>query len=257
MSDTFIPEVSAGGDEVLPPQPAEQSEEQVIEEVSEQLAAAPEPEVPTHAARSPQQSWRDLRVAKEQAEAERDEAMRILRQIELQKHSPQPAAKEEEDIRLGPDELAEGKHLSQVDRKIKKLEEQLWQYQQKTTEMTAEATLRSKYPDFEKIVSNENIKQLKQDYPSIAETLSSNPNVYSKAEAAYQMIKKLGIHVEDVFQNERAQVQKNLAKPKPIASLSPQQGDSPMSKANAFANGLTPELQKQLLKEMSEARRNL
>ena len=38
--------------------------------------------------------------------------------------------------------------------------------------------------------------------------------------------------------------------------MSPQQGDSPLSRANAFANGLTPELRVQLIKEMEEARKN-
>lgn len=39
--------------------------------------------------------------------------------------------------------------------------------------------------------------------------------------------------------------------------LSPQQGDSPLSKANAFANGLTEDLKKQLQKEMFEARNQI
>jgi hypothetical protein len=55
---------------------------------------------------------------------------------------------------------------------------------------------------------------------------------------------------------DRAAAQKNASKPKPLASVSPQQGDSPLSRANAFANGLTPELQKQLRQEMEEARKN-
>ncbi len=50
-------------------------------------------------------------------------------------------------------------------------------------------------------------------------------------------------------------IQKNASKPKPLASVNPQQGDSPLSRANAFANGLTEELKDQLRKEMSESRR--
>jgi hypothetical protein len=41
-----------------------------------------------------------------------------------------------------------------------------------------------------------------------------------------------------------------------MASISPQQGDSPLTKANAFANGeLTPELKAQLWKETNQYRR--
>jgi hypothetical protein len=56
---------------------------------------------------------------------------------------------------------------------------------------------------------------------------------------------------------DKLRAQKNAAKPKPLASVNPQQGDSPLSKANAFANGLTDDLKKQLRKEMEDARRSI
>jgi hypothetical protein len=47
---------------------------------------------------------------------------------------------------------------------------------------------------------------------------------------------------------------KNASKPKPLASVSPQQADSPLSKANAFANmPLSKEVKNQLHKEMIAA----
>jgi len=51
-------------------------------------------------------------------------------------------------------------------------------------------------------------------------------------------------------------VQANTAKPRPLTSVSPQSGESPLSRANAFAEGLTPELKKNLFKEMQEAKKN-
>ena len=60
----------------------------------------------------------------------------------------------------------------------------------------------------------------------------------------------------DNYKTDRELAQKNASKPKPLASVSPQQGDSPLSRANAFANGLTNELKAQLRKEMEEARKN-
>ena len=259
--EDYIPEVAAGGDEVLPPQKEEtinESTEPIAQETQAETHDQDEAPRAPNTRPSPKQSWKELRTQKEQAERERDEALRILRDIELQRQASQHAVPQEDDeIRLAPDELAEGKHLSKVDRKIKKLEEQIQQYHQKTAELTAEARLKAQYPDFDKVVSADNVKTLREEFPELAETLNANNNLYSKAVAAYTMIKKMGIHVEDVFQSERQQVQKNIAKPKVIASLSPQQGDSPLSKANAFANGLTPELQAALRKEMDEARRNL
>ena len=64
----------------------------------------------------------------------------------------------------------------------------------------------------------------------------------------------MGIYREDNYSKDRDKAQSNASKPKPLASVSPQQGDSPLSRANAFANGLTDELKSQLRKEMEQAR---
>ena len=86
---------------------------------------------------------------------------------------------------------------------------------------------------------------------------NSSNDLYSTAVSAYTMIKNLGIAPKgDDFMVQKAQAQKNAAKPKPLASVNPQQGESPLSKANAFANGLTDDLKAQLLKEMYAARRD-
>ena len=86
--------------------------------------------------------------------------------------------------------------------------------------------------------------------------LDTSTSFRAKAVSAYKHIKKLGLYTEDTYQADRDLAQRNAAKPKPLVSVSPQQGDSPLSRANAFANGLTPELQKQLRQEMEDARKN-
>ena len=63
---------------------------------------------------------------------------------------------------------------------------------------------------------------------------------------------------DPVLQNDRARVIKNSAKPRPLASVNPQQGDSPLSKANAFANGeFTEADRKRAWAEMVAARKNM
>ena len=71
------------------------------------------------------------------------------------------------------------------------------------------------------------------------------------------IMKKFGIYREDPHSEDRIRALRNTQKPKPITSVSPQQGDSPLSKANAFANGLTEDLKAQLRKEMAAARRGM
>jgi hypothetical protein len=230
-----------------------------------QEVPAPEPQPAPVLQADPKQSFKELRVQKEKAERERDDLMRRLQEIEYQKQlsakpaPPQQASEEDSDFTLGPDDIAEGKHLSKVQRHVKKLEEQIKQFQSQSTTLTAEAKLRAQYPDFDTVVSKDNIDTFRETYPELAQTLTSSNDLYSKAVSAYTLIKKLGIaqnpaqYTQDV---ERAKT--NAAKPRPLTSISPQQGDTPLSRANAFANGeLTEDMKTQLLKEMHAARRGL
>ena len=201
---------------------------------------------------------KNLRLLREKAtrvERERDEALRRLQEIEA-RSAQAPAQPEDDEFHIGPNELAEGQHLAKVVKKIRKLEEELKGYKQQASVDTTEARLKAQYPDFDKVVTKDNIEMLREMYPEIAQTIHTSPDLYSRAASAYTIIKKMGINQDpSVFEAERAAAQKNAYKPKPTASISPQQGDTPLSKANAFANGLTQELKDQLLKEMQAARR--
>ena len=203
-------------------------------------------------------NFRTLREQNERIAKERDEAMRKLSELETLKKQAQGQQQEQpvtdDDFNLEADALAEGKHLNKLNKKIKQLEEQVKTYQHQSTSMTAETRLRMEFPDFDKVVNQESIKTLATVEPELAASLDANPDLYTKAKAAYKAIKRFGL--EDTYETDRATAQKNAAKPRPLTSLSPQQGESPLSHANAFANGLTEDLKKQLYKEMMEARNN-
>lgn len=205
-------------------------------------------------------NYRAIRTKAERLERERDEAIRRLQEIESSTYSTKAPVETphqtEDEVRVGDDDLVEGKHLTKFGRKVKELENKLRQYEQQSTMATTEVRLKSQYPDFDKIVSKDNIDMLKDAYPELYSTIYTSNDLYNKAVSAYTLIKKLGIHREDTHIAEKALVQKNAAKPRPLASVAPQQGDTPLSKANAFANGLTEDLKAQLLKEMQDIRRN-
>lgn len=196
---------------------------------------------------------RALREKATRIERERDEYMRRLEAYEAKSKDPE----EDLSIDLGENDLAEGKHLTKIQKQLKRQREELQRTQDETRSLLVETRLKAEYPDIEKVVSADNIKALSELYPEIAQTLNASSDYYSKAKAAYTMIKKFGIHVEDNYSSEREAVAKNAAKPRPLASVSPQQAESPLSRANAFANGLTEELKAQLRKEMDAAVRNL
>jgi hypothetical protein len=241
--------------------PQEQSmvEQQPLPQETEQQAAEPTQKHDQQASttapelQQPQEKHNaaNIRFLREKAEMadrykqERDELLQYVQRQNPQYQQQPTPPKDSLGLGIGEDELAEGKHISKVAKRVEELEQQV-----------LEAKLRAKYTDFDSVLSAENIKSLSTTYPEIAATLNADPNLYTKAASTYQMIKRLGIVADDPYAQERNIAQLNAAKPRPLTSVSPQQGDSPMSKANAFANGLTDDLRKQLLKEMAEARKN-
>jgi len=237
----------------MPPLPAE--EQPVVEETP---AAEPEVAVETPAAEAEatglETNMKNLRLAREKAERERDDLLVRMREIEQAQQKPEPP-KAEENLHVAADDFVEGRHLAAYEKKIQALENRLKQNEQKNTASNAETRLKSQYQDFDKVVNAGNIEALRLAYPEIAQTINSTDDLYTKAVSAYTLIKKLGIHKEDTFAADRAKAQTNAAKPRPLTSVKPQEGEGPLSKANAFAQGLTEDLKKQLYKEMMEARR--
>ncbi len=227
------------------------SEEQIVQPTEQQEEVQSQEQAPVEDKTA--SNMRRLREKSERMERERDDMYRRLQESES-KYAQPKSSDEDDDINLEPDALAEGKHLRKVMQKIKKLEDENRQHRQRTAVDITEARLKSQYGDFDRVVTKENIESLRDEFPEIAESINSNPDLYKRAVSAYTIIKKMGIHQEsEQFEGEKAMVKKNAAKPRPMASLSPQHGDSPLSKANAFADGLTKELKAQLHKEMIEA----
>ena len=235
-------------DIAMPPLPPE---EPVVEE-QPQVEAAVEPEPQKaeeqHDTDVQQRNFRAIRDAKERAERERDAAYQRLQEFERMQQMQAPA---ETTPSLADDDLVEWKHVKNT---IKNIEQKLNTYQQTSYEQAVDAKIKFEYPDFDKVVSSENINALRDAYPELAGSVSSNPDLYGKAVSAYKLIKQFGI---DTFAKDRETTQKNAAKPRPLVSASPQQGETPLSRANIFADGgnLTDTLKKQLREEMEAARR--
>lgn len=202
-------------------------------------------------------NFQALRDKTDKIKRERDDYARIImdyeKKIADQKKS---TVSEDEEINLSDDEFVEGKHLSKVGKKIKRLEKQLKNYEAKTDNMATENRLKSQYSDFDSVVCKENIEILKNSHPEIANTLATSPDLYSAGVTAYTFIKNMGIGKPDAYEKDKERAHINSSKPRTLTSISPQQGDSPLSHANAFANGLTDDLKKKLLREMEDCRKS-
>lgn len=160
--------------------------------------------------------------------------------------------KEAEDLRKqlenqrGDDELVEYKQLKQLKHDLE--------------QQTLELRIKSKYADFDEIVNKSALEKLAQEDPELAYAIDAAPDMYTKAVAAYKMLKvKAPQPVQeesDISEDDRL-FYENRNKPRSTNSISPHRGDRPLSQANAFQNGLTKELKEQLRKEMEEARSRL
>jgi hypothetical protein len=235
----------------MPPLPPEepQQPEPVQEVAQEQESSVAQEEQPVDQSIAQEtrkyDNDRNIRAIREEARRLKAENERLIRESQQRSAKPQ---EDESEYDLRSDDIAEGKHLNKVNQKIRQLESKL--------EMSnIELRLKSQFPDFDRVVTQDSLQQLQDEHPEIYQTIYSSNDMYNKAASAYTIMKKLKIGVPDESERERQQALKNAVKPRTVTSISPQQGNTPLSQANAFANGLTAELQAQLIKEMNTARK--
>ena len=198
---------------------------------------------------------RILREKAERAERERDEMMRLL-EMERQSKSKVYEEPQDDDFDISEDEVVEGKHLKNIKNKINRLESKLKQSQQQSSILAVEAKIKATFPDFDNVVTRDNIEILNAMDPVLASALNKTPDLYEKAVAVYKVIQKFNIDKYDKYESEAKKIKDNKAKPRSLSSVSPQRGDSPLSRANVFEQGLTKEVKEMLNKEMEEAIRN-
>lgn len=229
----------------------------IQEETQEVIQEAPVEESPQpQQAAEPTQEEKNfaaLRNKAELAERERDAYHKRLQELEaVQQNQQQQQQPTQEEWNVNDDDLVEGKHIKAVKKDVEAQRKQMEAQRKQMEAMITESRLKAQYHDFDAVVNNDNIARLRTAYPEIAATLGSSEDVYNTAASVYTLIKKFGIYDGQNTEAQKQVVQENATKPRPLTSVSPQQGNSPLTQANAFANGLTKDLKAQLYKEMIE-----
>jgi hypothetical protein len=243
-------------------QPVESQEQP--EQAQEVVQEGPSQEEKARAQKEEEQirNFRAIRDAAERSARERDEALQRLQEYERRYESrPQPTSAHDESddidiealLNVKDDELVEGRHVQSLKKTIKTLAARQKTLEQQSQSNSAEVRLRSQYNDFDKVMTLQNIQTFSAAYPELAKTINASSSLYDKASSAYTLIKRFGIYDDQPFAADKTRAIENISKPKPLSSISPQQGDTPLSRANAFANGLTEELKAQLRAEMAAA----
>ncbi len=242
MDNTY--EVHPGLRDAVPHTPApaeapvvEQNAIQATEDIPQENHESPEVNTVEHEETAQKKHFKALRDKAYQIEKERDAMAKRIQELERQQQKTSQYTQEYDN----PDDLADRGY---VNKKLARIEEQLIVNQ-----------IKSSCPDFDSVVSAENVAALRREHPDIAAALASSNDLHAQALATYKMIKKYGIYDDEHTQYNQRRLEQNSTRPRSAASLSPQRGDSALSKANDFAAGLTPSLQKSLYKEMKEAQK--
>lgn len=241
-------------------EPQEEYEQEVEEESYEIEEEQPVQQV---AKKGKDDNLRILRERAMKAEREREEALQYIKSLQQTSQKPQQIQREEDDFEIAVDDesLVEGKHLKELIQEVKNLKKTVRQYEQKSLkndQQTVELRLRNQFPDFDQVVTHDNLVQLRSMNPDLADTILKNEDQFKQAKLAYEMVKQLGIYQGQQFEEERRIAQKNIAKPKPLTSLSPTRSENPLSRVNAFANApLTKEVKATMYQEMLQAMKGL
>lgn len=191
------------------------------------------------------ESRRRMQELERMAQEQREEIARL-------KQAPQQ--QEEDDLaRLADDDIVTAAQARKLAQKMaRQVAEDVIKQRE---DASVEERVKLKFPDYDQVVSMDNIEFLKQQEPELASSIhamASDP--YAQAVAAYKLLKKLGLgqEVSKDMSKDKQKALQNAKKPIPVQSVTKQ---SAIGMAHQFENGLTPELKKQLWKEMQDARK--
>lgn len=219
--------------------------QQETQQVQPEAAQESTPEVPKE---DPQEkNWRAARMRYEEL---RHQNQLLQQELEfVRKQQSQVSSKDEPD---------EEEYLTdsekKLNQKIKSLESKLEKTLSKEQDFTIDR-LRSKFTDFDEVLSLENVNFLKENNPALAKAIYSlKDDPYEQGLAAYEALKNTSWYKQKQLMEEKTKIEQNSKKPMSVQAVRKQ---GALSEANRFANGLTPELRKSLQQEMAQARKGV
>jgi hypothetical protein len=192
-------------------------------------------------------NWKETRRKMQELERRAKEQEELIAQLK----TPPKAIQEDELDKLGDEDIVT---KGQAKKLAAKMAEEIASRVIKEREnATVEDRLSSKFNDFNQVVTRENIELLKETEPELAMSLAQNTDQYSQGVAAYKLLKRLGIGVEEVAKEPVKEKQKALANSQKPLSVNAVTKSSAIGNAHMFENGLTEDLKKSLREEMARA----
>jgi hypothetical protein len=192
----------------------------------------------------------ELRKSKEEAVRRAEEAERRLHELYTQKSAvAQPRDPDDEELdKLSQDDLLTVKHGSKtVEKKLKPMQKEV----QTLRAELAELRMRSKYPDVDDVVSEENIALLMKQKPQLASIIAKmRDDDPEKTIAAYEVIKTL-LPPKQAIPMEKKKAIENMKKPSSVNAVP---GGSAIANAFHWEGGVPDsDTKKRAYAEMLEA----
>lgn len=242
-------------------------EEQTIETADNvetvETTSAPEPvrDIPSQTESPKDRDWRAVRQQAEEAKALKREAEALARERDFyRQQAEQKQQPAQEDYRTEYEKQL-SLQMEEQRQQTSRLEKEVAQAKQQAAISRAEQRLAKDYPDIYDVVSDENIKRLEYEYPHLYNSVIASSDVYTVGSAAYEMIMAKGIYkkpVNTLKQITESNINRNASKPRSVSTVSPQAGETPISKAGNFmGNSISSEDERKALwSEMLGAARN-
>lgn len=233
-------ETEADLDQALGVQPVQAQQPQQVQAenapVAEDQSAVEQPQIeqpvqqePAVSAQRESDAAYNFRLIRERQEEAERRAYQLQRELEEERRKQQEATKRKLDP-LDDDDFSTGAHHKQTLEELNQLKAQL-EY------MQIQQNLRTRYPDFDSVVTEKNLEEYARRKPLKWAQIADDPNIYRKQTLAYEELKELGIVNGDPYRAEKTAIKVNNAKPRSAATISAPSSESPLSQATAYANG--------------------
>ena len=198
--------------------------------------------------------FRDLR--------EKDEQIaRLVRGIN---QNPQPAQPNQPvQYKRDPDEILQGKDLQPIIQELEEYKQKVRQFEQYTATEQMRNNLRRQLPDYDEIMTADNLKDLEYADPQIAQALKSSSDFEGASKIAYTLIKSMNIHTQDVLpqkesprniEYEKQKMKDNLAKPKPASAIG--KSNTPLGELSPYHREQTKEHKDMIWERMQKKLRS-
>ncbi len=176
---------------------------------------------------SKEYNFRQLRERAKKAEEKLAEYERMQKEM---------AETQDDNIDIDDDDFVRGnnikKYIKELKKDARKTRDELNKWHQQQAQVTAELRLKSMYPDFDKVLTQKNLDKFEEMYPEEYSIVMSNPDLYSKGKAFYNMFTRYGIVKKDENLSDR--IHENTKKPKSANTGVGYGSDSPLSKVHDY-----------------------